>query len=62
MKDLQAWIEGTSSDGGGIVGAYSMGKAQEVIATANHRRVLPAVSEIVASVSDVYKKHGVPLE
>lgn len=62
LKDLQAWIEVTSSDGGGIVGAYSLGKAQEVIATANNGGVVPAVSEIVASVSDVYKKHGVPLE
>ena len=62
LKDLQAWIEVTSSNGGGIVGAYSLGKAQEVIATANNGGVVPAVSEIVASVSDVYKKHGVPLE
>ncbi|MCS5642906.1 MAG: MBL fold metallo-hydrolase [Dehalococcoidia bacterium] len=62
LKDLQAWIKVTSSNGGGIIGAYSLGKAQEVIASANKAGVVPAVSEIVASVSDVYKKHGVPLE
>ena len=62
LRDLQAWIEVTSSNGGGIVGAYSLGKAQEVIATANNAGVVPAVSEIVASVSDIYKKYDVALE
>ena len=62
LKDLQAWIEATSSNGGGIVGAYSLGKAQEVIATANKANITPAVSEIVGSVSEVYRKHGVKLD
>ena len=62
LKDLQAWIAVTSSNGGGIVGAYSLGKAQEVIATANKAGVVPAVSEIVGAVSDVYRKHGVKMD
>ncbi len=62
LKDLQAWITVTSSNGGGIVGAYSLGKAQEVIATANKAGVVPAVSEIVGAVSDVYRKHGVKMD
>jgi len=41
LRDLQAWIKTTSSNGGGIVGAYSLGKAQEVIATANNGGVVP---------------------
>ena len=48
-------IRATAANGGGIVGAYSLGKAQEVIATANKADVVPAVSEIVGSVSDVYR-------
>jgi len=62
LEDLQAWIKVTSSNGGGIIGAYSLGKAQEVIATANKADVIPAVSEIVGSVSDVYRKHGVKMD
>ena len=62
LKDLQAWINATAANGGGIVGAYSLGKAQEVIATANKADVVPAVSEIVGSVSDVYRKHGVKMD
>ena len=62
LRDLQAWITVTSSNGGGIVGAYSLGKAQEVIATANKAGVVPAVSEIVGAVSDVYRKHGVKMD
>jgi len=62
LKDLEAWIKVTSNNGGGIVGAYSLGKAQEVIATANKAGVIPAVSNIVASVSDVYRKYNVSLD
>ena len=61
LKDLEAWIKVTSANGGGIIGAYSLGKAQEVIATANRAGMIPAVSNIVASVSDIYKKYDVPL-
>ena len=62
LEDLQAWISTTSSNGGGIIGAYSLGKAQEVIATANLAGITPSVSNEVASVSDVYKKYDVPLD
>ena len=62
LKDLQAWIEVTSSNSGGIIGAYSLGKAQEIIATANKAGIVPAVSEIVGAVSDVYRKHGVNMD
>ena len=40
----------------------SLGKAQEVIATANKAGVIPAVSNEVGSVSDIYKKYDVPLD
>ena len=62
LKDLEAWIGATASNGGGIVGAYSLGKALEVIATANKAGITPIVSEVVGSVSDVYKKYNVPLD
>ncbi len=62
LKDLEAWIKVTSNNGGGIVGAYSLGKAQEVIATANKGGVIPAVSDVVGSVSDIYQKYGVKLD
>jgi len=62
LEDLQAWIKATSNNGGGIVGAYSLGKAQEVIATANLAGITPAVSNVVASVSDIYRKYEVPLD
>ena len=62
LEDLQAWIGATSANGGGIIGAYSLGKAQEVIATANTAGIVPAVSNEVGSVSDIYKKYKVPLE
>ena len=62
LNDLQAWIGAISSKGNAIIGAYSLGKAQEVIATANKAGITPAVSEVVASVSDIYKKYDVPLE
>ena len=48
----------TSAKEGAIIGAYSLGKAQEVIATANLGGVTPVVSDVVASVSDIYKRLG----
>ena len=62
LSDLQAWIMATSAKDGAIIGAYSLGKAQEIIATANLGGVTPVVSDVVASVSDIYKKNGVKLE
>ena len=62
LGDLQAWIMATSAKEGAIIGAYSLGKAQEVIATANLGGVTPVVSDVVASVSDIYNRNGVKLE
>ena len=62
LTDLQAWIKATSANNGAIIRAYSFGKAQEVIATANFGGITPVVSDVVSSVSDIYRKNGVKLE
>ncbi|MBI5226903.1 hypothetical protein HY994_06770 [Candidatus Micrarchaeota archaeon] len=45
-----------------VIGAYSLGKAQEVIAALNQVKIAPAVSPAIAAVNEVYHRYGVPLD
>ncbi len=45
-----------------VVGAYALGKAQEVVAALNLAGITPAVSPEVAQMSKVYVENGVRLE
>lgn len=62
IQDLWSWFEAVLHSNAAIVGAYSLGKAQEVVALANSLGVPVAVAESVARVCDIYVRHGVPLE
>jgi len=62
IQDLWAWFEAVLTKSPAIVGAYALGKAQEVVALANALGVPVAVSESVARICDIYVRHGVPLE
>ena len=45
-----------------VIGAYSLGKAQEVIAALNQAKIAPAVSPSIAALNEVYRKYGVALD
>jgi len=45
-----------------VIGAYSLGKAQEVVAALNQAGISPAVSPPIAAINDVYRKYGVALQ
>lgn len=45
-----------------VIGAYSVGKAQEVVKALNQSGITPLVSGDIAAVNEVYGKHGVGLE
>ena len=62
LRDLQGWMLAVAANGGGIVGAYTLGKAQEVVAAANAAGLRPAVSDEVGEVCDIYVAYDVPLE
>ena len=62
IQDLWAWFEAVLHSHPAIVGAYSLGKAQEVVALANALGAPVAVAESVARICDIYVRHGVPLE
>ena len=62
LRDLQGWMLTVCANGGGIVGAYTLGKAQEVVAAANAAGLCPMVSDEVGEVCDIYVQYNVPLE
>jgi len=45
-----------------IIGAYQIGKSQEVIKILNEEGIVPKVTETIRRYSEVYKKNGVKLE
>jgi hypothetical protein len=45
-----------------LFGAYSLGKAQEIIKILNEDNILPVVDKNVSAINKVYKKFGVGLE
>lgn len=44
-----------------VIGAYSLGKAQEVIAALNQAKIVPVVSPPISALNAVYQKHKVAL-
>ncbi|MBI2445818.1 hypothetical protein HYV43_05505 [Candidatus Micrarchaeota archaeon] len=45
-----------------VIGAYSLGKAQEVVAALNQAGIAPAVSPPIAALNEIYEKYGVTLD
>ncbi|MFH0713903.1 MAG: hypothetical protein V1722_04660 [Candidatus Micrarchaeota archaeon] len=45
-----------------IIGGYSLGKAQEIIAHLNEAGITPVVPKVIAEVSQVYNEHGCKLQ
>lgn len=63
-EEIAAWVENERRKGKNVVlGGYSLGKAQELIAVLNkYCGIAPVVNNEVHSVSGIYKKHGVKLD
>lgn len=61
VADLLSWMEDGLERGPVILGAYEFGKAQDLVALANSLRAPVVVPDSIASICDVYRKHGVPL-
>lgn len=61
LASLAAWLERTLPQAGIALGAYQLGRAQEMVAFLNQRGVEPAVTPDIGQLSDIYVKHGVPL-
>ena len=59
--DLLTWLEMELADGPVALGGYVFGKSQELIALVNRLGVEVAVADPIASLADVYVRHGVPL-
>ena len=62
ITSMQHYIQNKGNVGSILFGAYSMGKAQELIRICNDIGIVPLVDESVARISDVYSKHGIGLE
>ncbi len=62
VRAIQHYAEMKMGKGHVVFGAYAVGKAQEIIKILNEAGITPAVDAKVASVSDVYNRHGLRLE
>jgi len=60
--DLLTWAEMSLAEGPVVVGGYEFGKAQELIALFNRLKVEVCVSDGIANLADVCRRHGVPLQ
>lgn len=60
--ELQRWVKEISDKGIILFGAYTMGKAQEVIKILNEIGISPVTSKEVGKLSEVYKNNGVKLD
>lgn len=58
MESLEAWVLGRLLKGPVALGAYPLGRAQELIFMANRAGVTPVVSPDVAALTAVYNAHG----
>lgn len=61
LASFEAWVERTLPQAGIAVGAYQLGRAQELVAQLNQRGIVPAVAPDIGPLCDIYVKHGVPL-
>ncbi len=60
--ELQRWVEKTASSGIILFGAYTMGKAQEIIKILNEIGICPVVSKEVGKMSEVYRQNSIRLD
>jgi putative mRNA 3-end processing factor len=61
LASMQAWLDATLPEGGVALGAYQLGRAQELVALLNQRGVVPAVTPDILALCDIYVKHGIAL-
>lgn len=62
-KNIIDWVKKETKKGNSVnLGAYSVGKAQEVIKILNENGIVPQVSDTIRKFSEIYKKFGVKLE
>lgn len=54
--------EGLESGSNVVLGAYSLGKAQEVIKALNQKGISPVCPESVTSINEVYRRYGVSMD
>ena len=59
---MQHYINAKMSTGSVLFGAYSMGKAQELIRICNEIGIAPIVDGKIAMISEIYSKHGMKLD
>lgn len=62
LASMGAWLDRVLPQGGVALGAYQLGRAQELVAWMNRRGVVPAVTPDILALCDIYHRHGVPLE
>ncbi len=61
MEDLLSWAESCLEDGPIAIGAYEFGKSQELIALLNRGGHEAVVTDPIADLADVYRRHGLDL-
>jgi Cft2 family RNA processing exonuclease len=61
LASMEAWLDRTLPEAGLALGAYQLGRAQELVALLNRRGVVPSVTPDILALCDIYVKHGVPL-
>jgi putative mRNA 3-end processing factor len=61
LASLEAWLDRTLPNAGAAIGAYQLGRAQELVALLNRRGHAPAVTPDILALCDIYRKHGVDL-
>ena len=62
LSDMLSWMEDGLENGPVVLGSYEFGKAQDLVALANSIRAPVVVPDLIGSICDVYRKHGIPLE
>jgi len=61
-KNIIDWVKKETKKSPVNLGAYSVGKAQEVIKLLNENGIVPQVSDTIRKFSEIYKKFGVKLD
>lgn len=59
---MQMWTEKKLMNGIVLFGAYSLGKAQEIISILNEVNIVPIVSKKISQINKVYTENGVRLD
>jgi putative mRNA 3-end processing factor len=62
IDSIQFYARKKTERGHVVFGAYTVGRAQELVKILNEAGMVPAVDEKIAMVNEVYKKHGARLE